>query len=61
MMRATLKIASEQTLIDEPLLIQLQVIADQIDVRLHKYQSRLNVLSSITGWTDTELRFNVVS
>jgi hypothetical protein len=60
-MRATLKIASEQTLIDEPLLIQLQLIADQIDVRLHKYQSRLNVLSSITGWTGTELRFNVVS
>jgi hypothetical protein len=61
MMRATLKIASEQSLINQLMLIQLQQIADQIDVRLHKYQSRLNVLSSITGWTDTELRFNVVS
>lgn len=61
MMRATIKIASEQTVINESLLTQLQSIADQIDIRLHKYQSRLNVLSSITGWTDTELRFNVVT
>ena len=61
MMRATIKIGSEQSLINESMLVQLQRIADQIDVRLHKFQSRLNVLSSITGWTDTELRFNVVS
>lgn len=61
MMRATLKIASEQHLINESVLIQLQRIADQIDERLHKYQSRLNILSSITGWTNTELRFNVVT
>jgi len=61
MMRATLTIAANNELIDELLLKKLKAIADEIDIRLHKYQSRLNVLSSITGWTNTELRFNVVS
>lgn len=61
MMRTTLEIASKHHLINELLLKRLQSTADQIDIRLHKYQSRLNILSSITGWTNTELRFNVVT
>lgn len=61
LMRATLVFASEQQLIDESSRKKIQMIADKIDIRLHKYQSRLNILSSITGWTNTELRFNVVS
>jgi hypothetical protein len=61
MMRATLKLALDQDLVDELATKELREIADKIDVRLHKYQSRLNILSSITGWTDSELRFNVVT
>ena len=61
MMRATLTIAADNELIDKLVFTKLEAIADEIDIRLHKYQSRLNVLSSITGWTNTELRFNVVS
>jgi hypothetical protein len=61
MMRATLKLALDKNLVDELASKELREIADKIDVRLHKYQSRLNILSSITGWTDSELRFNVVT
>jgi FkbM family methyltransferase len=61
MMRATLKLALDKNLVDELATKELREIADKIDVRLHKYQSRLNILSSITGWTDSELRFNVVT
>ena len=61
MMRATLKLAFDQGLVDILATKDLREIADRIDVRLHKYQSRLNILSSITGWTDSELRFNVVT
>jgi FkbM family methyltransferase len=61
MMRATLKLAFEQSLVDELAAKELREIADKIDTRLHKFQSRLNILSSITGWTDSELRFNVVT
>ena len=61
MMRATLKLAFDQGLVDKLATKELRKIADRIDVRLHKYQSRLNILSSITGWTDSELRFNVVT
>jgi len=61
MMRATLKLAFDQGLVDKLATKELREIADRIDVRLHKYQSRLNILSSITGWTDSELRFNVVT
>lgn len=61
MMRATLKLAFDQGLVDKLTTKELREIADKIDVRLHKYQSRLNILSSITGWTDSELRFNVVT
>ena len=61
MMRATLKLAFDQGLVDILATKELREIADRIDVRLHKYQSRLNILSSITGWTDSELRFNVVT
>lgn len=61
MMRATLKLAFDQGLVDKLATKELGVIADRIDVRLHRYQSRLNILSSITGWTDSELRFNVVT
>lgn len=61
MMRTTLAIAFEQKLFNEQLLNKIWFTADQIDSRLHRFQSRLNVLSSITGWTDTELRFNVVT
>jgi FkbM family methyltransferase len=61
MMRATLKLALDKKLVDELATKELREIADKIDVRLHKYQSRLNILSSITGWTDSELRFNVVT
>lgn len=61
MMRATLMLALKHSLIDEPSVKELQVISDKIDVRLHKYQSRLNILSSVTGWTNSELRFNVVT
>lgn len=61
MMRATLKLAFDQGLLDELATKDLQNLADKIDLRLHKYQSRLNILSSIIGWTDSELRFNVVT
>ena len=61
MMRATLKLAFDQGLVDKLATKEMREIADRIDVRLHKYQSRLNILSSITGWTDSELRFNVVT
>lgn len=61
MMRATLKLAFDQGLVDKLATKELREIADRIDVRLHRYQSRLNILSSITGWTDSELRFNVVT
>ena len=61
MMRATLKLAFDQGLVDKLATKELREIADRIDVRLHKYQARLNILSSITGWTDSELRFNVVT
>ena len=61
MMRATLKLAFDQGLLDKLATKELREIADRVDVRLHKYQSRLNILSSITGWTDSELRFNVVT
>lgn len=61
MMRATLKLAFDQGLLDELATKDLQKMADKIDLRLHKYQSRLNILSSIIGWTDSELRFNVVT
>ncbi|NCU86705.1 MAG: hypothetical protein EBV58_02720 [Actinobacteria bacterium] len=61
MMRTTLAIASEQNLLNEQLLKKIWFTADQIDSRLHRFQSRFNVLSSITGWTDTKLRFNVVT
>lgn len=61
MMRATLKLAFDQGLLDELATKDLQKMADKIDFRLHKYQSRLNILSSIIGWTDSELRFNVVT
>jgi FkbM family methyltransferase len=61
MMRATLKLAFGAGLVDESATKELREIADKIDVRLHKYQSRLNVLSSIIGWRDSELRFNVVT
>lgn len=60
-MRVTLMLALKHSLIDEPSVKQLQVITDKIDFRLHKYQSRLNILSSVTGWTNSELRFNVVT
>ena len=61
MMKATLKLAFDNGLLDEPATKELRVVADKIDVRLHKYQSRLNILSSATSWTDSELRFNVVT
>jgi FkbM family methyltransferase len=61
MMKATLKLAFDQGLLDEPTTKELRVVADKMDVRLHKYQSRLNILSSVTNWTDSELRFNVVT
>jgi len=61
MMRATLKLAFDQGLVDKLATKELREIADKIDVRLHKYQSRLNILSSVTGWTDSELGFNVVT
>lgn len=61
MMRTTLMLALEIGLIDEFSVKELRVISDKIDFRLHKYQSRLNILSSITGWTNLELRFNVVT
>lgn len=61
MMRATLKLAFDHRLLNELATKDLQKMADKIDLRLHKYQSRLNILSSIIGWTDSELRFNVVT
>ncbi len=61
MMKATLILALENVLIDEQSVKEVQAISDKVDVRLHKYQSRLNFLSSVTGWTNSELRFNVVS
>ncbi len=61
MMRVTLRLALYHGLMDEPATKELQVVANKIDIRLHKYQSRLNILSSVTGWTDSELRFNVVT
>lgn len=61
MMTATLKIAFDRGLVDENVKKEMQKIIDKIDVRVHKFQSRLNILSSITGWTDAELRFNVVT
>ncbi|MFM8949052.1 MAG: FkbM family methyltransferase, partial [Acidimicrobiaceae bacterium] len=61
MMRATLKLAFDQGLVDKLATKELREIADRIDHRLHKYQSRLNILSSVTNWTDSELRFNVVT
>lgn len=61
MMKATLKLAFDQSLLDASVTNELRVVADKVDARLHRYQSRLNILSSITGWTDSELRFNVVT
>ena len=40
MMRATLKLALDKNLVDELATKELREIADKIDVRLHKYQSR---------------------
>ena len=61
MMKATLILALENALIHEQSVKEVQAISDKVDLRLHKYQSRLNFLSSATGWTNLELRFNVVS
>jgi FkbM family methyltransferase len=61
MMDATLILALENALIDEQSVKEVAAISNKVDVRLHKYQSRLNFISSVTGWTNLELRFNVVT
>jgi len=61
MLRATLHQAEDGHLLTPEYLAKLKHITEQIDDRLHKYQSRLNILSSLTAWTDSELRFNVTS
>lgn len=61
LMRATLLLAREAELVDNQRFEEIKRIADHLDSRLHKYQSRLNLLSGATAWTDAELRFNVVS
>jgi FkbM family methyltransferase len=61
MLRATLSQAKENRLLTPEYLTQLTQMTERIDDRLHKYQSRLNLLSGLTSWTGPELRFNVAS